>query len=136
MKYEVHNAGKIKMGLGYIGRILPHVRTVYETDAEISSALVRRSEDDEDEDFVYKDEAKRKFWDFFDEFEYRKNKPAKFKYLFTKSRSELERKLLLKLDIMITFYGFLGILGKVFGFCKLEQCVCFRYEGRPWYGAE
>lgn len=62
---------------------MPHVRTVDETEEEISSSLVKKSEEDEDEDFVYRDKAKRKFWDFFDEYEYRKNIPAKFKYLLT-----------------------------------------------------
>lgn len=94
--------------MGYLSKFLPHERIVVETEEEINDALSKRDEENEKITYEYKDESKRSFWDFFDEFEYRKNKPSKFKYIFTQRRSPIERKLLLKLDIMITFYSFLG----------------------------
>lgn len=64
--------------------------------------------------YELRDEANRPWWKFFDEFEYRVNKEYKksrkwyeFLYPHHTTQNPNERKLLYKLDILITFYFFL-----------------------------
>lgn len=60
-------------------------------------------------EYEYRDEADRKWWKFFDEQEYRLNKTDqqhwKWYHWFAPDMSTKEKKLLLKLDILLAFYS-------------------------------
>lgn len=60
------------------------------------------------EDLEYRDEADRKWWKFFDEYEYRLNKNARKQHKwykwFDENDTPAERKLMWKIDILLTFY--------------------------------
>ncbi|CAK7903751.1 probable transporter Seo1p [[Candida] anglica] len=85
---------------------IPQERNVPETKEEIDSAYKNRKVEDVVIIREYRDEAKRPWWKFFDEFEYRKDVP-KWSWLGT-GASPQERKLLLKLDAHIVIYAMLG----------------------------
>lgn len=59
-----------------------------------------------------RDEAGRKWWHFFDEYEYRLNKHQrkshKFYKWFDENDTPAERKLMWKIDILLTFYAFMA----------------------------
>lgn len=59
-----------------------------------------------------RDEAGRKWWQFFDEYEYRLNKHQrkahKFYKWFDENDTPAERKLMWKIDILLTFYAFMA----------------------------
>lgn len=63
----------------------------------------------EDIEYEYRDEANRKWWNFFNEQEYRINKKQnatnKWYQWFAKDTSYAEKKLLIKLDILLAFYS-------------------------------
>ncbi|CDO93837.1 unnamed protein product [Kluyveromyces dobzhanskii CBS 2104] len=64
----------------------------------------------EDEiEYEYRDEANRKWWKFFDEQEYRINKKQnenwKWYHWFAPDMSTQEKKLVLKLDVLLAFYS-------------------------------
>lgn len=62
-----------------------------------------------EEKLEYRDEANRKWYKFFDEYEYRlpKNKEnqRKWYHWYNPNDSKAERKLLLKIDVLLTFYS-------------------------------
>lgn len=63
-------------------------------------------------DLEYRDESGRKWYKFFDEYEYRLNKKAKrnhkwYKW-FNENDTPAERKLMWKIDILLTFYAFMA----------------------------
>lgn len=66
----------------------------------------------EPESLEYRDEANRKWYKFFDEYEYRLNKDArknhKWYRWFDENDTPAERKLMWKIDILLTFYAFLA----------------------------
>lgn len=66
----------------------------------------------EPETLEYRDEANRKWYRFFDEYEYRLNKDArkshKWYRWFDENDTPAERKLMWKIDILLTFYAFLA----------------------------
>lgn len=66
----------------------------------------------QDEKIEYRDEADRKWWKFFDEYEYRLNKFArknhKWYKWFDERDTPAERKLMWKLDILLTFYSLMA----------------------------
>ncbi|AQZ13199.1 (ZYRO0E08228g) [Zygosaccharomyces parabailii] len=63
----------------------------------------------EETEFEYRDEANRPWWKFFDESEYRSNKKQKesnrWYSWFNGSPSAQEKKLILKLDVLLAFYS-------------------------------
>lgn len=63
----------------------------------------------EEIEYEYRDEANRKWWNFFNEQEYRINKKQnstnKWYQWFAKDTSYAEKKLLIKLDILLAFYS-------------------------------
>ncbi|AQZ09416.1 (ZYRO0E08228g) [Zygosaccharomyces parabailii] len=63
----------------------------------------------EETEFEYRDEANRQWWKFFDESEYRSNKKQKesncWYSWFNGSPSAQEKKLILKLDVLLAFYS-------------------------------
>lgn len=65
-----------------------------------------------EDNLEYRDEANRKWYKFFDEYEYRINKTArknhKWYKWFDDSDTPAERKLMWKIDILLTFYAFLA----------------------------
>uniref|UniRef100_A0A060SWU6 ARAD1A08228p n=1 Tax=Blastobotrys adeninivorans TaxID=409370 RepID=A0A060SWU6_BLAAD len=86
-------------------RWIPHLREV--KDIEDEQLEVQQEEEVKIE---YRDEANRKWWKFFDEYEYRvtkdEKKARKWWKWYADTDSPTERKLLLKLDILLTFYSF------------------------------
>lgn len=64
------------------------------------------------EELEYRDEANRKWYKFFDEYEYRINKNArkahKWYKWFDENDTPAERKLMWKIDILLTFYAFMA----------------------------
>ncbi|VEU19574.1 DEKNAAC100035 [Brettanomyces naardenensis] len=60
----------------------------------------------------FRDQAKRPWYKFFDEFEYRESKKEASRYKwwrwFRKGTPKAEKKLLLKLDVLIALYAFIG----------------------------
>lgn len=66
----------------------------------------------ETQDLEYRDEANRKWWKFFDEYEYRLNKHKrrthKWYKWFDENDTPAERKLMWKIDVLLTFYAFLA----------------------------
>lgn len=67
---------------------------------------------DDDTEYEYRDEANRKWWKFFDEQEYRINKKQndnwKWYNWFAPDMSTQEKKLLLKLDVLLAFYSMIA----------------------------
>lgn len=67
---------------------------------------------DSDVELEYRDEKNRKWWSFFDEYEYRVNKNARAKHKWYKwfkdSDTPAERKLILKLDVILTLYSLMA----------------------------
>lgn len=63
----------------------------------------------EERTLEYRDENGRKWWKFFDEYEYRSNKYTRSKHKwykwFNENDTPAERKLILKLDILLTLYS-------------------------------
>ena len=63
----------------------------------------------EESDIEYRDEANRRWWNFFNEGEYRRNKKVETKNpwysWFNGSTSAQEKKLILKLDVLLAFYS-------------------------------
>lgn len=63
----------------------------------------------EESDIEYRDEANRRWWNFFNEGEYRRNKKVEKKNpwysWFNGSTSAQEKKLILKLDVLLAFYS-------------------------------
>ncbi|SGZ50241.1 CIC11C00000004225 [Sungouiella intermedia] len=64
------------------------------------------------DDVEYRDEANRKWYKFFDEYEYRLNKKARSNHKwykwFDENDTPAERKLMWKIDVLLTFYAFLA----------------------------
>lgn len=65
-----------------------------------------------EQELEYRDEAGRKWWKFFDEYEYRFNKTARANHKwykwFDENDTPAERKLMWKIDILLTFYAFMA----------------------------
>lgn len=72
----------------------------------------------------FRDEAKRPWYKFFDEFEYReptqKAQQHKWYHWFEPGTSDKEKKLLWKLDILIAFYSFVGYWVKYMDLANLN----------------
>ena len=68
--------------------------------------------DRNDVEIEYRDEKNRKWWKFFDEYEYRVNKNVRSKHKwykwFNETDTPAERKLIMKLDILLTFYSLMA----------------------------
>ncbi|CCH45469.1 putative transporter SEO1 [Wickerhamomyces ciferrii] len=75
---------------------------------DTTEALIHNDEEDGETQLEYRDEANRPWWKFFDEYEYRQNKAKRSKHKwykwFNESDTPAERKLIIKLDITLTFY--------------------------------
>lgn len=109
---------RLKWGFLPVRRVVDE--DVYESSSENDSALQTHNvektsgehvaEKEQDEVVVeYRDEAQRPWWKFFDEGEYRKNRTVGQKNpwysWFNGSTSSREKKLILKLDILLAFYS-------------------------------
>ncbi|CUM64875.1 uncharacterized protein PRCAT00002490001 [Priceomyces carsonii] len=97
-------------------KIFPHIRQPENKsglkDLDLDSVSDLESSKDLVEFKEYRDEANRPWWKFFDEYEYRLTKSEASRYepwrWFPKGISSAEKKLLLKLDILVAFYSFVG----------------------------
>ncbi|CAN3354902.1 probable transporter Seo1p [Diutina catenulata] len=82
---------------------------------EVTPAIVE-PEVEKELDFEYRDEKGRKWYKFFDEYEYRVNKQTKkakkwYKWFHEDDTPE-ERRLILKVDFLLTFYSLMAYLIK------------------------
>ena len=101
-----------------IWRFIPHLREIDEEaierklQAEKANAAVVAEETPEETEIIYevRDEANRPWWKFFDEYEYRLKKKTrddhKWYQWFDKGDSPAERRLLLKLDVLLCAFSF------------------------------
>lgn len=96
---------------------LPQRRDVPEEDADdILNQRVDESDSELENEpelrLEYRDEAGRKWWKFFDEYEYRSNKFTRSKHKwykwFNENNTRAEKKLLLKLDVILTLYSLMA----------------------------
>lgn len=94
---------------------LPEENEVEEQDAEgLQKDKIQKKiyEDEEEEELEYRDESNRPWWKFFDEYEYRLNKKTrslhKWYKWFDENDTPAERKLMWKIDILLTFYSMLA----------------------------
>ncbi|KAG7879260.1 hypothetical protein KL905_003341 [Ogataea polymorpha] len=84
------------------------------TDSEQESLpkLAEAEESYEIPEIEYRDESNRKWYKFFDEYEYRQNKNRrgnhKWYHWFNKDDTPAERKLVIKLDILLCFYSLMA----------------------------
>lgn len=108
---------RLKYGIFPVRRIVDEELPSYENSTENDSVQLAEkvAEDNVVEreevelEIEYRDEAQRPWWKFFDEGEYRKNRKVATKNpwysWFNGSTSPEERKLILKLDILLAFYS-------------------------------
>lgn len=100
-----------------IWRFIPHLRVIDEE--EIAARLGHTSEKavtatvepEEEKTYEIRDEANRPWWKLFDEFEYRAKKEDqeghKWYHWFDKDDTPAERRLIMKLDIILCAFSFL-----------------------------
>lgn len=99
---------------------VPHLRHVPETYEEVQEGfLIKKLKDDDNianRVREFKDEAERPWYKFFDEYEYRETKEESSNHAWWRwyevGTSKAEKKLLLKLDFLIAFIGFVGYWAK------------------------
>lgn len=91
----------------------------YESEVQLPQTL------DSKEKVEYRDEANRKWWHFFDEYEYRLNKFArqnhKWYKWFDENDTPAERKLMWKIDILLTFYSLMAYWVKYLDLTNLNN---------------
>lgn len=101
--------------LGY-WNFIPHYRDIEGSVEELDIISVRDSKDTgvpfSVEKYEFRDEANRKWYSFFDEYEYRFNKDQREQKTwfgwFDKNASTAEKKLLTKLDLKIVTFTIMG----------------------------
>ncbi len=80
-------------------------------DIGIEEGLIMQNDDHKVRTLEYRDEKNRKWWKYFDEYEYRYNKFERKKHdwfqWYDKGTTKEEKRLLIKLDIIVVFYGFI-----------------------------
>ena len=83
--------------------------SIIELDKKQEQKIIQEEKTDDDVEYEYRDEANRKWWQFFNEQEYRLNKQQKSQNKwyswFNPGTSSAEKKLLLKLDVLLAFYS-------------------------------
>lgn len=87
--------------------------SIKKTEYESSSSLEKQHmNNDQDVTYEYRDEKGRKWWKFFDEYEYRLNKHQRSKHKWFKwfggDNTKEEKKLVLKLDLLLTVYSLMA----------------------------
>lgn len=106
---------RLKWGIFPVKRIVEEDLALnYEEDLS-SEEDAKLASDDNEAEFEYRDEANRSWWRFFDEYEYRAprvevagRKPVKWYHWFDPNDTAAERKLVVKLDILLTFYSMMA----------------------------
>ncbi|QLL33667.1 hypothetical protein HG536_0E05780 [Torulaspora globosa] len=108
---------RLKYGILPVRRIVDEELPSYENSIEndltkVAEKIVECDVAEREEvelEIEYRDEAQRPWWKFFDEGEYRRNKAVASRNpwysWFNGSTSQEERKLILKLDILLAFYS-------------------------------
>ncbi|CUM64873.1 uncharacterized protein PRCAT00002488001 [Priceomyces carsonii] len=126
--FAILNHGMVYYVLAKLKNFVPHLREVEDWEEEttvkdinlkesiylsaddLGSVLAKESNEKGVKLLEYRDEADRKWWKFFDEYEYRFNKYKRSKHKwyswFEEGTTAAEKKLLIKLDIMVAFYLF------------------------------
>ncbi|RDW32730.1 major facilitator superfamily domain-containing protein [Yarrowia lipolytica] len=94
------------MKLGQLSKFLPTERRVEDN---VDNLETERERDEGDFPLEYRDETNRPWWKFFDEYEYRMNKYERashkwFKW-FDERDTRSDKKLICKLDILLTVYS-------------------------------
>ncbi|CCH46880.1 putative transporter SEO1 [Wickerhamomyces ciferrii] len=89
-------------------KFIPHYREVYDPYLEEDQQTAEFMNKELEPNLEYRDEANRKWYQFFDEYEYRYNEHTRKNKVwwswFDKNATKAEKKLVLKLDFMIVLY--------------------------------
>lgn len=101
-------------------RYIPHHREVEDWPENDVKSINSQDGDSiaeaDQENLEYRDEADRKWWKFFDEYEYRYNKQTRSQKswwrFFDKNASAKEKKLVLKLDLLIVTFAIMSYWSK------------------------
>ncbi|ODQ61660.1 hypothetical protein WICANDRAFT_24864 [Wickerhamomyces anomalus NRRL Y-366-8] len=97
-------------------KFIPHERKVEDLSDDEKSFDVTGSEFNVEEELEFRDEANRKWWKFFDEYEYRYNKQTRSQKswwrFFDKNASSAEKKLIIKIDFLIMTFAILSYWSK------------------------
>ncbi|SEI33974.1 YALIA101S04e07162g1_1 [Yarrowia lipolytica] len=105
----IHSVQHTMEKLGKIKNLLPKVK---EPSPEVYQAVLEKypkfREEEKKQTLEYRDEVHRSKWAFFDEYEYRQtvSKSVKRFGWFDRDDSPAERRLIIKLDVILTFYCF------------------------------
>lgn len=111
---------RLKWGFLPVRRIVDEDITEEATEADtevkpeegLQASNYEKNGNDVTGELEYRDEANRKWYKFFDEYEYRINKNArkthKWYKWFDENDTPAERKLMWKIDILLTFYAFMA----------------------------
>lgn len=95
-------------------KYIPHYRDVEDWPEDDKS--IHSFTSVEPEELEYRDEADRKWWKFFDEYEYRFNKQTRAQKswwrFFDKDASSAEKKLVIKLDLQIVLFAIMSYWSK------------------------
>ncbi|CCH43188.1 Vitamin H transporter [Wickerhamomyces ciferrii] len=97
-------------------KFIPHPRDVEDWPEDDKSIHSESSDSSQEPEFEYRDEADRPWWKFFDEYEYRFNKQTRAQKswwrFFDKNASPAEKKLILKLDLLIVTFAIMSYWSK------------------------
>lgn len=104
---------RLKYGFLPVRRVvdedLPTTGSISEDSSPLEHKSEAKKEEVEESEIEYRDEANRPWWNYFNEGEYRRNKKVGKKNpwysWFNGSTSAQEKKLILKLDILLAFYS-------------------------------
>ncbi|KAG7882559.1 hypothetical protein KL938_002982 [Ogataea parapolymorpha] len=103
---------RLKWGLFPVERHVIDKVDATDSEQESLAKLAEAEESHEIPDIEYRDESNRKWYKFFDEYEYRQNKNRrgnhKWYQWFNKDDTPAERKLVIKLDILLCFYSLMA----------------------------
>ncbi|ESW97656.1 hypothetical protein KL918_003030 [Ogataea parapolymorpha] len=103
---------RLKWGLFPVERHVIDKVDATDSEQESLAKLAEAEESHEIPEIEYRDESNRKWYKFFDEYEYRQNKNRrgnhKWYQWFNKDDTPAERKLVIKLDILLCFYSLMA----------------------------
>ncbi|KAG7696316.1 hypothetical protein KL930_003342 [Ogataea haglerorum] len=103
---------RLKWGIFPVERLVVDIVDASDSEQESLAKVAETEESHEIPEIEYRDESNRKWYKFFDEYEYRQNKNRrrnhKWYHWFNKDDTPAERKLVIKLDILLCFYSLMA----------------------------
>ncbi|KAG7857405.1 hypothetical protein KL939_003293 [Ogataea angusta] len=103
---------RLKWGIFPVERHVVDKLDASDSEQESLAKLAEAEESHEVQEVEYRDESNRKWYKFFDEYEYRQNKNRrgnhKWYHWFNKDDTPAERKLVIKLDVLLCFYSLMA----------------------------